>query len=194
MIKNIKLFRMPGRTAPASFLCAAAALAMPLTPLSAQRQPAQRQQAPAQAQPAQPAAAQPTVQPPASVRPTPSQIELSKLLWATVVSVDSANRSGNYSVLRDLAAQSFQIENNPARLAEIFAGIRNSRIDLTNALLVPPTYTQAPVMLREDVFRVTGYFQIRPVSLSFDVLYQWEQGQWKLLGIDIKPVEMQGRL
>jgi len=193
MIKNIKLFGMPGLAAPASFLCAAAVLVVPLTPLQAQRQPAQRQQQAAQAQPA-PAGPQPTVQPPASVRATPSQLELSKLLWSTVVTVDSANRSGNYSVLRDLAAQSFQIENNPARLAEIFAGIRNSRIDLSNALLVPPTYTQAPVMLREDVFRVTGYFQIRPVSLSFDVLYQWEQGQWKLLGIDIKPVEMPGRL
>jgi hypothetical protein len=191
MINNIKLFRMPGRYAPASFLCAGIALALPVAPLSAQRQPSAPQSQPVVAQPAE---AAPAVQPPASIRPTPGQLELSKLLWSTVVTVDSANRSGNYSVLRDLAAQSFQIQNNPARLAEIFAGIRNSRIDLTNALLVPPTYTQAPTMLREDVFRVTGYFQIRPVSLSFDMLYQWEQGQWKLLGIDIKPVEMPSRL
>ncbi|MCB2083749.1 MAG: hypothetical protein KDD90_06820, partial [Sphingomonadaceae bacterium] len=80
--------------------------------------------------------------------------------------------------------------NNAARLSEIFAGIRNSRIDLSNALLVPPTYNQAPQMIREDIFRVQGFFQIRPISLSFDLYYQWEQGMWKLVGIDLQPVEM----
>ena len=67
-------------------------------------------------------AAQPTVQPPPSVRPTPGQLELSKLIWSTVAAVDHANRSGNYSVLRDISAQGFQINNNAAQLGQIFAG------------------------------------------------------------------------
>ncbi|MEZ5694036.1 MAG: hypothetical protein R3D99_09385 [Altererythrobacter sp.] len=29
-----------------------------------------------------------------------------------------------------------------------------------------------------------------PISLSFDLYYQWEQGMWKLVGIDLQPVEM----
>nr|WP_240048800.1 hypothetical protein [Parerythrobacter lutipelagi] len=132
----------------------------------------------------------PQVQPPPSMRPTPSQLELSKMIWSTISAVDHANRSGNYSVLRDISAQSFQIQNNASRLSEIFAGIRNSRIDLSNALLVPPTYNQAPQMIREDIFRVQGFFQIRPIALSFDLYYQWEQGMWKLVGIDLQPVEM----
>lgn len=120
----------------------------------------------------------------------PDQLELSKMIWSTMLAVDHANRSGNYSVLRDMSAQGFQINNNAARLAEIFAGIRTSRIDLSNALLVPPTYTEPPRQIQADVFQVKGIFQLRPTSIYFDMYYQWEQGRWKLFGIDIQPVSM----
>ncbi len=177
---------MPGPSAPAFLfarkICAlagVAAIALALTPTTA----AAQQAAPQTQQ-------QPTFQPPPSVRPTPSQLELSKLLWSTIAAVDHANLSGNYSVLRDISAQSFQINFNPARLTEIFAGLRGLNIDLSNALLVPPTYYEAPQMISNDVFRVRGLFQLRPISIGFDVYYQWEQGRWKLFGIDLQPQQM----
>lgn len=179
---------MPGCFTPAfSFAANAlrkthlgAALTAGALALSAMPASAQVQQAP------------PTVQPPASARPVPDALEMSKLIWSTILAVDHANRSGNYSVLRDLGSQGFQINNNAATLGEVFTGIRNSRIDLSNALLVPPTYTEAPRQIREDVFEVKGMFQLRPTSIYFDIYYQWEQGRWKLFGIDIQPLEMAG--
>lgn len=143
----------------------------------------------AQGQPAQ-QAQQPSVQPPPSVRPTPGQLELSKMIWSTMAAVDHANRSGNYSVLRDISASGFQINNNAAQLAQVFSGIRNLGIDLSSTLLVPPTYNVAPQFVREDIFRVQGLFQIRPISIAFDLYFQWENGQWKLYGIDLQPLEM----
>ncbi len=165
--------KMPGRHAPAFFF--AIVLALGGAPAGAQ---------------AQLLPGQPQVQPLPSVRPTPSQLELSKMIWSTFAAVDQANRSGNYSVLRDISSQGFQIANTPARLSEIFAGLRNSQIDLSNALLIPPTYTEAPQLLREDIFQVRGIFQLRPISLGFDLTFQWEAGQWKLYGINIAPLEM----
>ncbi|GMM94076.1 hypothetical protein MTsN3n11_23780 [Qipengyuania sp. MTN3-11] len=138
----------------------------------------------------QPQPATPSVQPPPSVRPTPGQLELSKMIWSTIAAVDHANRSGNYSVLRDISAQGFQINNNAAQLAQVFAGLRAQQVDLGNALLIPPTYSVAPEMVREDVFRVQGLFQLRPISIGFDLYFQWEQGSWKLFGIDLQPLEM----
>ena len=159
------LLKMPGLLAPAFFF----AFSMPA---GAQQQPAS------------------SVQPPPSVRPTPGQLELSKMIWSTIAAVDHANRSGNYSVLRDISAQGFQINNNAAQLAQVFAGFRNQQIDLSNAFLVPPTYTVAPQMVSADVLRVQGVFQLRPASLGFDLYFQWEQGRWKLFGIDLQPLEM----
>ncbi|MGB3469848.1 MAG: hypothetical protein WBA51_03380 [Erythrobacter sp.] len=181
---------MPGPSAPAFRLSIRGAWAATAAVISLAAAPASAQQR--AAQPVQPGQtlAQPSVQPPPSLRPTPSQLELSKIIWSTVAAVDHANRSGNYSVLRDISAQAFQINYNPARLTEIFAGLRNSNIDLSNALLVPPTYYQAPQMVREDLFRVQGVFQLRPISIQFDMFMQWEQGSWKLAGIDIQPAEM----
>lgn len=133
---------------------------------------------------------QTNIQPPPSLRPVPDALELSKLIWSTILAVDHANRSGNYSVLRDLGAQGFQINNNAVQLAQVFAGIRTQRIDLSNALLVPPTYSQAPQQVQPDIFEVKGIFQLRPTSIYFDIYYRWEQGRWKLFGIDIQPLEM----
>lgn len=180
---------LPGPSAPAIRFNAARfavpALVMAILGLGAGASPLQ-------AQPVQPGGtlAEPSVQPPPSLRPTPSQLELSRMIWSTVAAVDHANRSGNYSVLRDISAQAFQINYNPAKLTEIFSGLRNSNIDLSTALLVPPTYYEAPQMVREDLFRVKGLFQLRPISISFDMFFQWEQGRWKLAGIDIQPAEM----
>jgi hypothetical protein len=165
MIRIAQISKMPGLVAPA-FLFALAA------PAAGQQQPV------------------PSVQPPPSVRPVPGQLELSKMIWSTIAAVDHANRSGNYSVLRDISAQGFQINNNAAQLAQVFAGFRTQQVDLANALLVPPTYTVAPQLVREDVFRVQGIFQLRPISIGFDLYYQWEQGRWKLFGIDLQPLQM----
>ena len=174
-----KYTRMPGQIAPAFFYFAALATVGSLavaTPAAAQQQAQQ---------------AQSTVLPPASVRPVPDQLEMSKLVWSTVIAVDQANRSGNYSVLRDMSAQGFQINNTAATLASTFAGIRNSRINLSNVLLVPPTYSEAPRQIQADVFEVKGLFVLRPTSIFFDMYFQWEQGQWKLFGIDLQPISMQ---
>ena len=183
---------MPGFTAPA-FFCLT--LLVTAVPAEAQRQRQQSARQPVAAPPfVPPPGYQPQVQPPPSLRPVPSQLELSKMIWSTIAAVDHANRSGNYSVLRDISAQGFQINNDPATLGQVFAGIRASQIDLSNALLVPPTYTEAPQQVREDIFRVRGIFQLRPVSIGFDLYYQWEQGRWKLFGIDLQPLEMIDRM
>ena len=101
----------PGRSAPARFVWVmAGALSLAAVPVAAQQAP----------------------RPPASSVPVPGELELAKMIWSTLAAVDHANQAGNYSVLRDLAAPGFQINNDPARLAEIFASLRASRIDLSN--------------------------------------------------------------
>ena len=161
----------PGLRAPA-FFCALALAALAAGSAAAQApQPGQ-------------------ARPPVSNYPVPGELELAKLIWSTMAMVDHANRSGNYSVLRDTSANGFQIQNDPSRLAEIFASIRQSRVDLGNALIVAPTYTAAPRLLQTDVFEVKGYFALRPTPIFFDLFFQWEQGRWKLFGISIEPGQM----
>jgi hypothetical protein len=126
-------------------------------------------------------------QPPVSAVPVPGELELAKLVWSTLAAVDHANQAGNYSVLRDLAAPGFQINNDPAALAQIFSSLRASRIDLSNALLLAPTYTAAPSVVQPGIIRVQGYFGLRPTAINFDLYYQWVGGKWRLFGVSIAP-------
>jgi hypothetical protein len=89
--------------------------------------------------------------------------------------------------LRDNSSTGFQINNNPAQLGQIFAALRASRIDLSNTLLLAPTYATAPQLIQPDVFRVRGVFGLRPSPIAFDLVFQWEQGIWRLYGISIEP-------
>lgn len=157
---------VPGLRAPAVFFAAAVLTTLPVTVFGQAGQ-----------------ASRPAV----SSLPVPSELELAKLVWSTMAMVDHANRSGNYSVLRDTSASGFQIQNDPARLGEIFAPIRALRVDLSNALIVAPTYTGGPTLLQPDVFRVQGYFPLRPTPIFFDFYFQWEQSRWKLYGISVQP-------
>ena len=125
-------------------------------------------------------------EPPISSQPVPNGLELSKLIWSTMAAIDHANQSGNYSVLRDISAPGFQILNNATRLSQIFTSIRESRVDLSNALLLAPTYSAPPQIVQKDVMRVRGSFGLRPIAIGFDLYYQWVQGKWRLYGVSIE--------
>lgn len=156
----------PGRHAPARFVLAL--LALSAAPVMAQTPPA----------------------PAPSTVPVPGELERNKLIWSTIAAVDHANQAGNYSVLRDLSAPGFQINNDSARLGTVFQGLRNSGIDLSNALLLAPTLTATPRVLQPGVIQFTGYFGLRPTAISFDLIYQWNAGKWKLFGVSIAPATL----
>ncbi|MGF7147903.1 hypothetical protein FHS96_001512 [Sphingomonas zeicaulis] len=170
-MKKMDLPTGPGRYAPVRFL---------LTVLLAGAAIAQ---AAAQAPP--PAA----VPGPSSV-PVPDELQLSKMVWSTLVAIDHANLAGNYSVLRDLSAPGFQINNDAARLGQIFASLRAQNIDLSNSLLLTPSFTRTPALVKPDVLRLQGYFGLRPTAIEFDLHYQWVQGRWRLFGVSINPVPL----
>lgn len=130
------------------------------------------------------------VLPPVSNVPIPGELELAKLIWSTMAAVDNANQAGNYSVLRDLAAPGFQVNNDSARLAAIFASLRASRIDLSNALLLAPTYTATPRFVEPGILQVRGLFGLRPTAISFELYYQWIGGKWRMFGVSITPSQI----
>jgi len=61
--------------------------------------------------------------PPAAHAPVPAPIDRNGvliLIRSALIALDQANKTGNYTVMRDLGAPGFQV-NSAARLAEIFA-------------------------------------------------------------------------
>ncbi len=113
------------------------------------------------------------------------QLTSLELLWSIMAAVDHANRTGNYSVLRDLGSAAFQSRNNPANLAAIFAGLRDQRVDLSSTLVVTPTWEIAPTMVQPGTLRMRGSFPLRPAAILFDLLFLWDGG-WRLDGVAVQ--------
>src|SRR5476651_672812 len=117
-----------------------------------------RGQAPA---PPQPPQAQP---PQAAQPPQPAQIDRNGvliLIRSTLLALDQANKTGNYTVLRDLGAPGFQV-NTAARLAEIFAKQRNDKIDLSAIATVDPQLSLPAQIEPNGRLHIAGLFPAGP--------------------------------
>jgi hypothetical protein len=116
----------------------------------------------------------------------PAQIDrngLLILLKSTLIALDQANKTGNYSVLRDLAAPGFAAANNPARLTEVFANLRRDKVDLAGVLMIEPQLTLMPEITQNGMMHFAGFFPSAPQQLNFELLFAPVDGQWRLFGI-----------
>ncbi len=118
----------------------------------------------------------------------PASIAVNKMIWSAMAAVDHANQTGNYSVLRDLGAPSFQASNSAATLSGIFRALRDQRLDLGYTLLVAPTLQYPPAFVQDGLLRIRGSFPLRPAAIGFDLLFQNIAGQWRIFGIAIAPI------
>lgn len=113
----------------------------------------------------------------------PDEQVIVTLVFSTLIALNQANMTGNYAVFRELGAPGFQVANSSARLTDIFAPLRNRKLDLSPILLLKIQLLNKPEIDANGMLRVTGYFPTRPERVNFDLLYQLVQGQWRLFGI-----------
>jgi hypothetical protein len=107
------------------------------------------------------------------------------LIRSTLLTLNDANRTGNYTVLRDLASPDFQAANTAADLAQNFSDLRRRKFDLFNVALAAPQLTAPPALDGSGMLRLTGLFPTRPLQINFDLLFQNSGGQWRLFGISV---------
>lgn len=123
----------------------------------------------------------------------PNDDKIFLLIQSTLIALNQANTSGNYSVLRDMAAPGFREANSTVKLAEIFANFRVRKLDLTPILLFQPKLLRRPLMSDTGMLRITGFVPTAPERVNFDLIFQSLQGRWRLYGVAVNtsPVQPQ---
>ncbi|WP_320309980.1 hypothetical protein [Mesorhizobium australafricanum] len=106
------------------------------------------------------------------------------LLRGALLALDQANKTGNYTVLRDIGAPGFQA-NSAARLAEIFASQRNDQLDLAGVAVLEPQLTLLPQIEPNGMLHMAGFFPSVPMQVNFELLFAPHKRQWKLFGISV---------
>ena len=111
------------------------------------------------------------------------------LVRSTLLTLNDANLSGNYTVLRDLAAPDFQARNTAADLAQTFSDLRRRNFDLYGAALLAPQLTVVPALDQSGMLHLAGYIPTRPQQINFDLVFQVVSNRWRLYSISIATPE-----
>ena len=110
---------------------------------------------------------------------------LLKFVRSTMIALDQANKTGNYTVLRDIGSPDFQKANTAARLSEIFASERQAGLDLSSAAIIEPVYTLQPEINANGFLHFAGYFPAGNDQLRFEYLFQAVGSSWRLFGVSV---------
>src|SRR5262252_10064156 len=125
--------------------------------------------------------------PPGARPPTPAPIDRNGvliLIRSTLFALDHANKTGNYTVLRDLGSPGFQT-NTAARLAEIFASQRKDNIDLSGVVVLDPQLTLLPQIEANGMMHMAGFFPSVPTQVNFELAYAPVGGRWRLFALSV---------
>jgi len=106
------------------------------------------------------------------------------LIRSTLLALDHANKTGNYTVLRDLGAPGFQV-NTAARLAEIFVKQRGDKLDLSGVAVIDPQLSLLPQIEPNGLLHMAGFFPSVPSQVNFELLFAPVEGQWRLFGVSL---------
>lgn len=126
-------------------------------------------------------------QPAPAQAPKPAQIDRNGvliLIRSSLLALDQANKTGNYTVLRDIGAPGFQ-SNTAARLGEIFAKLRNDNLDLSGVAVIDPQLNLLPQIEANGLMHMAGFFPSVPAQVNFELSFAPVSGQWRLFGISV---------
>jgi hypothetical protein len=123
----------------------------------------------------------------AAQAPKPANIDRNgviMLIRSSLLALDHANKTGNYTVLRDIGAPGFQ-SNSAAKLGEIFAKLRNDNLDLSGVAVIDPQLSLLPQIEANGLMHMAGFFPSVPAQVNFELMFAPVNGQWRLFGISV---------
>ena len=133
-----------------------------------------------------PAADQTAPLPPQVVMPDAEKIVL--LLRVTLITLNDAVQTGNFTVLRDMGAPGFREANTAARLSQSFSDLAAKGVDLSSVSIIAPQLSEPPSLDQaKGMLHLKGYFPGAPVQINFEMLYQAVDGRWRLFGLSVQP-------
>jgi hypothetical protein len=112
----------------------------------------------------------------------PDDFKLAMLIRTSLIALNQANLTGNYTVLRDLGSPAFHAANDPARLAGLFANLRARKINLEPILVVEPKVAE-PFINERGMLRLKGFFPTQPEQVNFEFAFENVSGDWRIFGI-----------
>jgi len=116
----------------------------------------------------------------------PSKDKVTAMTQASILSFGDAVTKQDFSEFYNEAADIWQKQTSPEKLRDAFKDFYGKDIDLRAALKgKEPVFNQSPTINSDGVLLVQGYYPTTPNRVVFQLKYFNEEGEWKLVGINV---------
>lgn len=124
--------------------------------------------------------------------PSPTTQEV--LIKTSLLTLNDAIVSGNYTVLHAKLAKPFREQFDPDRLKQAFKSFADQKIDMAAISAAPPVVTDDARIDDRGALLLRGRFDVDRSRLGYELDFLPSEGEWKPLGlhVSVKPVPVTG--
>jgi hypothetical protein len=124
--------------------------------------------------------------------PTPTAQEV--LIKTSLLTLNDAIVSGNYTVLHAKLAKPFREQFDPDRLKQAFKSFADQKIDMAAISAAPPVATDDARIDDRGALLLRGRFDVDRSRLAYELDFLPSEGEWKPIGlhVSVKPVHVTG--
>lgn len=127
---------------------------------------------------------------PARAENTVPSVELQEILIKTsLLSLNDANLTGNYTVLHAKLAKVFRDQITPDGLKQGFKGFADQKVDFGLISVKPAIASSASTIDKRGALLLRGYFDTAPSRVTYELDFLPSEGLWKpiMLNVRVKP-------
>ena len=124
----------------------------------------------------------------------PSATAQETLIKTSLLTLNDAILSGNYTVLHTKLAKPFREQFDPDRLKQAFQSFADQKIDMAAIAAAPPVATDDARIDDRGALLLRGRFEVDRSRLVYELDFLPSEGEWKPLGlhVSVKPVNATG--
>lgn len=115
----------------------------------------------------------------AAIGSVPAAAELQPIVTATLLDLNNAITSGNFSPFYATISRTWQAQTTPEQLREAFQDFSSKKVDFRGIAGHEPVFEPAPALDENNLLVANGYYQVGPNHLDFALKYIWEDSQWR---------------
>jgi hypothetical protein len=124
--------------------------------------------------------------------PSPTAQEV--LIKTSLLTLNDAIVSGNYTVLHAKLAKPFREQFDPDRLKQAFKSFADQKIDMAAVSAAPPIATDDARIDDRGALLLRGRFDVDRSRLVYELDFLPSEGEWKAISlhVSVKPVKTSG--
>lgn len=115
----------------------------------------------------------------------PNKEDQELLVKTTLLTLNDANLTGDYSVLHDKLSKPFRDQFDVQKLKDIFKDFVDKHIDMSVVAIKSAIPDADGVIDKDHILQLSGSFDTKPKAVKYKLSYSVSENLWKPIGIHV---------